>query len=82
VLGTLASRSRYRYDRAPIVRALDATHDGTLHEQFFLDLLACGFGEDEVRAQLATAIGWDRYGELPDFDADTGELVLSRADSG
>jgi NitT/TauT family transport system ATP-binding protein len=76
-----AARERAPLVRA-IVRALDATHDGTLHEQFFLDLLARGFGDDEARAQLATAIGWGRYGELFDFDADTGELVLSRADAG
>jgi NitT/TauT family transport system ATP-binding protein len=76
-----AARERAPLVRA-IVRALDATTDGTLNEQFFLDLLARGFGEDEAHAQLDTAIGWGRYGELFDFDADTGELVLSVADSG
>jgi NitT/TauT family transport system ATP-binding protein len=47
-----------------------------------LEPLARGFGEDETREQLATAIGWGRYGELFDFHVDTGELVLSRADAG
>jgi NitT/TauT family transport system ATP-binding protein len=69
-------------DRAPlvrsIVRALETTKDGTLGERFFLDLLGRGFSEDEARAQLDTAIDWGRYGELFDFDANTGELGLTR----
>ena len=35
-----------------------------------------GFSEDEVRRQLDTAIQWGRYGELFDFDAQTGQLTL------
>jgi NitT/TauT family transport system ATP-binding protein len=74
--------ARCARDRAPlvraIVRALETTKDGTLNERFFLDLLGRGFSEDEARAQLDTAIGWGRYGELFHFDANTGELVLTR----
>jgi NitT/TauT family transport system ATP-binding protein len=65
--------------RAPlvraVVRALESTKDGTLNERFFLDLLGRGFSEAEARAQLNTAIGWGRYGELFEFDANNGELV-------
>jgi NitT/TauT family transport system ATP-binding protein len=46
-----------------------------LNERFFLDLLGRGFSEAEARAQLNTAIGWGRYGELFEFDANNGELV-------
>jgi NitT/TauT family transport system ATP-binding protein len=35
-----------------------------------------GFSEEEVRRQLDTAIQWGRYGELFDFDAQTGQLTL------
>jgi NitT/TauT family transport system ATP-binding protein len=74
--------ARQARERAPlvrsIVRALETTKDGTLGERFFLDLLGRGFGQDEARAQLDTAIDWGRYGELFDFDANTGELGLSR----
>jgi NitT/TauT family transport system ATP-binding protein len=70
--------------RAPLVRAviraLETTSDGTLNERFFLDLLGRGFSEEEARAQLDTAIDWGRYGELYDFDANSGELVLSPPD--
>jgi NitT/TauT family transport system ATP-binding protein len=66
--------------RAPLVRAicrsLRSTKDGTLGEGFFLDLLRRGFSEEEVRRQLDTAIQWGRYGELFDFDAQTGQLTL------
>jgi NitT/TauT family transport system ATP-binding protein len=70
--------------RAPlvraIVRALETTKDGTLSGRFFLDLLRRGFSEDEARAQLDTAIDWGRYGELFDYRADDGELVLTPPD--
>ena len=59
-----------------ILRALRATADGTLREGFFLDLLRRGFSADEARHQLDIAIDWGRYGELFEYDAETGELVL------
>ena len=74
LFGKLAS------ERAPLVKAickgLHATTDGTLREGFFLDLLRRGFSEEEARRQLDIAIDWGRYGELFEYDAETGELVL------
>ncbi|HSS08624.1 MAG TPA: nitrate/sulfonate/bicarbonate ABC transporter ATP-binding protein, partial [Acidimicrobiales bacterium] len=68
-------------EHAPLVRsickALANTKDGTLDERFFLDLLRRGFSEDEARDQLETAIDWGRYGELFEYDADTGQLRLT-----
>jgi NitT/TauT family transport system ATP-binding protein len=76
--------ARQARERAPLVRAickaLSATEDGTLGEGFFLDLLRRGFTEDEARRQLDIAIDWGRYGELFDFDANTGQLVLEPAE--
>jgi NitT/TauT family transport system ATP-binding protein len=70
-------------ERAPlvraIVRALEATKDGTLSDRFFTDLLARGFSEDDARAQLDTAINWGRYGELYEYDADDGQLMMPSA---
>ena len=67
-------------ERAPLVRsicrALESTGDGTLGEGFFLDLLRRGFTEEEARQQLRIAVDWGRYGELFDFDANTGQFVL------
>jgi NitT/TauT family transport system ATP-binding protein len=68
--------------RAPLVRtictSLEATDDGTLSEDFFLDLLSRAFTKENARQQLHVAINWGRYGELYEFDAHTGELKLER----
>jgi NitT/TauT family transport system ATP-binding protein len=59
-----------------ILRALRATNDGSLREGFFLDLLRRGFSDEEARRQLDIAIDWGRYGELYEYDAERGELIL------
>jgi hypothetical protein len=70
--------------RAPLIkailRALHATSDGSLREGFFLDLLRRGFSADEARRQLGIAIDWGRYGELFEYDAERGELILEPAE--
>jgi NitT/TauT family transport system ATP-binding protein len=76
--------ARRARERAPLVRAickaLESTKDGTLRENFFLDLLRRGFSEDEARQQLRIAVDWGRYGELFDLDANTGQLTLDPSD--
>jgi NitT/TauT family transport system ATP-binding protein len=71
--------------RAPLVRAicnsLGATSDGTLSEDFFLDMLRSGFSEDRAHEQLNLAINWGRYAELYSFDANTGQLKLDHPPS-
>ena len=62
------------------MRALETTKDGTLNERLFLDLLRRGFGEEEGRAQLDTAIDWGRYAELFEYRSDDGELILTPAE--
>jgi NitT/TauT family transport system ATP-binding protein len=74
LFGKLAS------ERAPLIKAivkgLNATSDGNLREGFFLDLLRRGFSDEEARRQLDIAIDWGRYGELFEYDAESGQLVL------
>lgn len=60
-----------------IVRALQNSEDGTLRDDFFRDLLRRGYGPDDIEKQLDIAIDWGRYGELFDYDADSGELMLA-----
>jgi NitT/TauT family transport system ATP-binding protein len=76
--------ARRARERAPLVRAicraLESTKDGTLRQNFFLDLLRRGFSEDEAREQLRIAVDWGRYGELFDLDANTGQLTLDPSD--
>ena len=63
-------------ERAPLIKAiykgLQATNDGTLREGFFLDLLRRGFTDEEARQQLDIAVDWGRYGELFEYDAESG----------
>jgi NitT/TauT family transport system ATP-binding protein len=47
-----------------------------LREGFFLDLLRRGFSDDEARRQLDIAIDWGRYGELFEYDKESGQLIL------
>jgi NitT/TauT family transport system ATP-binding protein len=74
LFGKLAS------ERVPLIKAivngLRATKDGTLREGFFLDLLRRGFSDEEARRQLDIAIDWGRYGELFEYDKESGQLVL------
>jgi NitT/TauT family transport system ATP-binding protein len=72
--------ARRARERAPLVRAickaLGATKDGNIGENFFLDLLRRGFSEEEAREQMRIAVDWGRYGELFDLDSNTGQLTL------
>ena len=69
--------------RAPLVRtickALAASADGSLRAGFFLDLLSRGFGPDDAKQQLDTAIDWGRYGELFDYHTDTDQITADPA---
>ncbi|QWL33083.1 nitrate/sulfonate/bicarbonate ABC transporter ATP-binding protein [Rathayibacter toxicus] len=71
---------------APLVRtiitALENSNDGALRDDFFRDLLRRRFSAGEAEKQLEIAIDWGRYGELFDYDADTGEFVLSEIAAG
>jgi NitT/TauT family transport system ATP-binding protein len=48
-----------------------------LRDDFFRDLLHRGFSVEATEKQLDIAIDWGRYGELFDYDADSGELVIT-----
>lgn len=67
--------------RAPLIRTicrtLENSDDGALRDDFFLDLLRRGLSDENARKQLDIAIDWGRYAELFDYDADSGELVLT-----
>ncbi|WP_026925677.1 nitrate/sulfonate/bicarbonate ABC transporter ATP-binding protein [Granulicoccus phenolivorans] len=60
-----------------IVKALENSEDGALRDDFFRDLLRRGYNAEDTEKQLDIAIDWGRYGELFDYDANPGELVLS-----
>ncbi len=60
-----------------IVKALENSNDGALRDDFFRDLLRRGYNDADTEKQLDIAIDWGRYGELFDYDANSGELILS-----
>lgn len=72
--------------RAPlvgtIVRALEHSNEGALRDDFFRDVLRRAYGADDAQKQLDLAIDWGRYGELFDYDADSGEIVLTELAAG
>jgi len=78
ILTTKELFARKAAANAPLVRAINnalaASMDGSLPEGFFLDILRRGFSDDEARRQLDIAIDWGRYGELYEYDANTGQL--------
>lgn len=69
--------------RAPLVRTickgLAGSRDGSLRAGFFLDLLRRGFGPEDARRQLDTAIAWGRYAELYDYDTDSDRITADPA---
>ena len=64
-----------------IETALRSKSDRALLDDFFRDLLDEHFSEEESRRQLDTAILWGRYGEIFDYDASEGRLVLTESES-
>ncbi|OZG50041.1 nitrate/sulfonate/bicarbonate ABC transporter ATP-binding protein [Bombiscardovia coagulans] len=66
--------------RVPLVRVIDRalknSESKTLHGSLILDLLRAHHSDKEAVQQFETAIGWGRYGELFDYDADDDRLTL------
>ncbi|HEY5011917.1 MAG TPA: AAA-associated domain-containing protein, partial [Acidimicrobiia bacterium] len=78
ILTTKTLFARKAAEHAPLVRAINnalaSSMDGNLPEGFFLDILRRGFSDEEARHQLDIAIDWGRYGELYEYDANTGQI--------
>ncbi|NNH68765.1 ATP-binding cassette domain-containing protein [Nocardia uniformis] len=69
--------------RAPLVRticsALAGSSDHSARADFVVDLLRRSFSPADAQQQLATAIDWGRYGELYDYDTDSGRIAADPA---
>ncbi|WP_407791887.1 Nitrate import ATP-binding protein, putative NrtD (plasmid) [Streptomyces sp. L7] len=67
-------------EAAPLVRRIvrDLRHTGTgaISADDVLAELRAFYGTDDAQRQLDTAIDWGRYGELFEYDADSGRLLL------
>ncbi len=75
--------ARMAIDKVPLVRSIDTalrkSRSGRLHGELIVDLLRARYGDADARRQFATAVGWGRYGELFDYDADDDILTLDDA---
>jgi NitT/TauT family transport system ATP-binding protein len=66
-------------EAAPLVRRIVHDlrhHDGAIRTDDILGDLKTYYGDDDADRQLDTAIDWGRYGELYEYDADSGRLLL------
>ena len=67
-------------ERVPLIRqitrSLEAKANHSLPEEFFRDMLAGHFSEEEIDRQLETAVNWGRYAELFDRDAAAGQFFI------
>jgi len=72
-------------EHVPLLKQIETVlrrkSDHALPDDFFEDVLDEHFSEEEARRQLDTAIHWGRYGEIFDYDAATGRLVLTEIES-
>ncbi len=59
-----------------ILQTLRGKKNGSMREDFFIDLWDEHFPRDEAERQLATAVDWGRYAELFEYDAREQRLYL------
>jgi NitT/TauT family transport system ATP-binding protein len=68
-------------DHVTILKQIDSIlkkkSDHSINDEFFRDVLDEHFSEDEVQRQFDTAVNWGRYGEIFDYDRESGRLVQS-----
>jgi len=57
-------------------RTLESKADGAMTLEFFRDILDEHFPENEVQAQLDTALNWGRYAEIFTYDSERDRLLL------
>ncbi|WP_370936618.1 AAA-associated domain-containing protein [Amycolatopsis sp. cg13] len=74
-----ALRRRLRLRHRTVHLPWCARAEGTLHAEFFLDLLRRGISATDARQQLDTAIDWGRYAELFDYDTDSDRIAQTTA---
>ncbi|MDP5225732.1 MULTISPECIES: nitrate/sulfonate/bicarbonate ABC transporter ATP-binding protein [Arthrobacter] len=59
-----------------IVKELRRSDSGAIRADGVLSDLRALYGDQEAQQQLDTAVDWGRYGELFEYDADSGRLLL------
>jgi NitT/TauT family transport system ATP-binding protein len=67
---------------AYICHGLRQDKSGDLPEELFLKLLRFTLSEDEAERALRVAIEWGRYGDLFEYNFNTGVIQLPEEDEG
>jgi NitT/TauT family transport system ATP-binding protein len=66
-------------EHVTILRQIDSVlkrkSDHTINDEFFHDILDEHFSEADVQRQFDTAMNWGRYGEIFDYDRESGRLI-------
>src|SRR5271157_4925505 len=66
-------------EHVTILRQIDSIltrkSDHAINDEFFHDILDEHFSAEEVQRQFDTAVNWGRYGEIFDYDRESGRLV-------
>jgi NitT/TauT family transport system ATP-binding protein len=57
-------------------RTLESKTDGAISLEFFRDILDEHFSENDVQAQIDTALHWGRYAEIFTYDPEGDRLLL------
>jgi NitT/TauT family transport system ATP-binding protein len=65
---------------AYIRQGLEQDPSGDLHEDLFLKLLRFSLSEDDTVSALRVAIEWGRYGDLFEYNFNTGILTLPKVE--
>lgn len=63
---------------AYIHQGLEQDPSGDLHENLFLRLLHFTLNEDDAKSALRVAIEWGRYGDLFDYNFNTGIIAIDK----
>jgi NitT/TauT family transport system ATP-binding protein len=78
-----ATFARQLLEQVPLVayirHGLEQDKSGDLHEDLFLKLLCFSLNEADARSALRVAIDWGRYGELFEYNFNTGVINLPEA---
>ena len=61
--------------------ALESKADRAMPLEFFRDVLEKYFPENEIQAQIDTALNWGRYAEIFTYDSEGDRLLLRTAES-
>jgi NitT/TauT family transport system ATP-binding protein len=81
-------KAQFRHAALANVTLLQQMHNTLMNKsdramplEFFRDILAKHFSDDESQRQIDTALDWARYGEIFTYDSETDRLMLQQPET-